>query len=125
MLAAFRRAAFNVLAGNRDDHGKNHGFLLKGQRWELSPAFDLTFVSRATLPERGMSVAGERAAAGADELRKLAQGEGLDRRLVADVLNLVAGAIRQWGQFADEAGVPKRAAEEIGQVLRQNTSAIK
>lgn len=38
----FRRMVFNVLIGNTDDHGKNHGFLMDAQgRWHLAPAFDL------------------------------------------------------------------------------------
>ncbi|MGQ0701494.1 MAG: type II toxin-antitoxin system HipA family toxin [Panacagrimonas sp.] len=38
----FRRMLFNVLIGNTDDHGKNHGFLMDEQgRWTLAPAFDL------------------------------------------------------------------------------------
>lgn len=39
----FRRMAFNVLAGECDDHVKNVSFLLReGGRWELAPAYDLT-----------------------------------------------------------------------------------
>jgi serine/threonine-protein kinase HipA len=37
----FRRALFNVLIGNRDDHLRNHGFLRQGNGWVLSPAFDV------------------------------------------------------------------------------------
>ena len=37
----FRRVAFNVAAGNRDDHLRNHGFLLTPTGWRLAPAFDV------------------------------------------------------------------------------------
>ena len=37
----FRRVAFNVAVGNRDDHLRNHGFILERQGWRLAPAFDL------------------------------------------------------------------------------------
>lgn len=37
----FRRVAFNVAVGNRDDHLRNHGFLLKREGWQLAPAFDV------------------------------------------------------------------------------------
>lgn len=37
----FRRVAFNVAVGNRDDHLRNHGFLLTAAGWRLSPAFDV------------------------------------------------------------------------------------
>lgn len=37
----FRRVAFNVAVGNRDDHLRNHGFILGRHGWRLSPAFDV------------------------------------------------------------------------------------
>ena len=37
----FRRVAFNVAIDNRDDHLRNHGFLLTTTGWRLAPAFDL------------------------------------------------------------------------------------
>lgn len=37
----FRRVVFNVLAGNRDDHLRNHAFLFEPTGWRLSPAYDM------------------------------------------------------------------------------------
>ncbi|VAW56826.1 hypothetical protein MNBD_GAMMA07-714 [hydrothermal vent metagenome] len=37
----FRRVIFNVLTGNRDDHLRNHGFVLSENGWRLSKAFDI------------------------------------------------------------------------------------
>ena len=37
----FRRAVFNLMVGNRDDHLRNHGFLLTPTGWRLAPAFDI------------------------------------------------------------------------------------
>lgn len=38
----WRRIVFTILVSNRDDHLKNHGFLYAGgDRWRLSPAFDI------------------------------------------------------------------------------------
>jgi len=40
----FKRAVFNIVGRNQDDHTKNFGFLLNGYgEWSFSPAFDLTF----------------------------------------------------------------------------------
>ena len=40
----YRRALFNILARNQDDHTKNIAFLMDKQgRWSLSPAYDLTY----------------------------------------------------------------------------------
>ena len=37
----FRRAVFNLLVGNRDDHLRNHGFVRLPTGWRLSTAFDM------------------------------------------------------------------------------------
>lgn len=37
----FRRVVFNVAVSNRDDHLRNHGFILNQSGWSLSPAFDM------------------------------------------------------------------------------------
>ena len=44
LYEAYRRMCFNVLYGNRDDHGKNFAFLYNEQKggYELSPAYDIT-----------------------------------------------------------------------------------
>jgi serine/threonine-protein kinase HipA len=45
----FRRVVFNVAVGNRDDHLRNHGFILGKRGWRLSPAFDVNpSVDKAT-----------------------------------------------------------------------------
>lgn len=56
---AYRRACFNVLAHNRDDHARNVAFLMKASGvWSLAPAFDLT-PSHGPGGEHAMSVLGE------------------------------------------------------------------
>lgn len=37
----FHRVLFNVAVGNRDDHLRNHGFVLNKKGWQLSKAFDV------------------------------------------------------------------------------------
>ncbi|WP_297477999.1 type II toxin-antitoxin system HipA family toxin [Ferrovum sp.] len=37
----FRRVVFNIAVGNRDDHLRNHGFLMTKDGWRLAPAFDV------------------------------------------------------------------------------------
>lgn len=43
-IEIFRRAIFNIVGRNQDDHTKNTGFLMNRKgKWFLSPAFDLTY----------------------------------------------------------------------------------
>ncbi|MBC8386344.1 MAG: type II toxin-antitoxin system HipA family toxin [Gammaproteobacteria bacterium] len=37
----FRRVVFNIMVGNKDDHLRNHGFVLNANGWRLSKAFDV------------------------------------------------------------------------------------
>jgi len=40
----FKRATFNIVGRNQDDHTKNFGFLMnKNGEWSLSPSFDMTY----------------------------------------------------------------------------------
>ncbi|HNQ68542.1 MAG TPA: type II toxin-antitoxin system HipA family toxin [Bacteroidales bacterium] len=38
----FRLMIFNIYIGNKDDHAKNFSFIYKNNKWNLSPAYDLT-----------------------------------------------------------------------------------
>jgi serine/threonine-protein kinase HipA len=113
---AYRRAVFNVLSNNRDDHGKNHGFLYADHQWTLGPAYDLTFSGQ--IAERGMAVMGERRRAGIDHLLKLADSAALDQSQARTVIAEVGQAIARWPEFADRAGVPSVDIAEVNRVLR-------
>ncbi len=110
---AYRRAVFNVLAGNRDDHAKNHGFIYRNRVWTLGPAYDLTFTSAQQLPERGMAVCGERRSTGVEHLVKLAKSESLDAKEAKRIIEEVRAALTRWREFAEGAGVPVLTAAEI------------
>ncbi len=42
----YRRMVFNILIGNTDDHARNHAFFWNGQEAELTPAYDVSILSR-------------------------------------------------------------------------------
>jgi serine/threonine-protein kinase HipA len=110
---AYRRAVFNVLASNRDDHGKNHGFLYRNREWKLGPAYDVTFRGPRQLSERGMAVCGERRSAGRKHLVTLAESEALDRRTALAIIDDVAAALERWREFAIQAKVPAALAADV------------
>ncbi len=59
VAAAFRRMVFNVLASNRDDHTRQHAYLMDSAGdWRLAPAYDLTY-SPGPGGEHYMDIAGE------------------------------------------------------------------
>ncbi|WP_034446552.1 type II toxin-antitoxin system HipA family toxin [Butyrivibrio sp. AE2032] len=43
----YKHMLFDIAISNQDDHLRNHGFLLYGDSWELSPVFDINPVANA------------------------------------------------------------------------------
>jgi len=112
---AFRRMVFNVLARNCDDHTKNLSFILgRDSGWALSPAYDVTYAYNPNgewTYQHLMSVNGQFSGIGRDDLLAVA-----DRALVPRpkaVIAEVEAAVARWEEFAREAGVDGRTAEDI------------
>ncbi len=113
---ALRLAAFNVLAGNRDDHAKNVAFLMSPSgEWSLAPAYDLTWGGDAGY--HAMSVDGESRTPTADHVARVGLRLGLDRKRVHAVIDEVRAAVSRWKEFAEAAAVPAKAAAEVGRSL--------
>ncbi len=116
---AFRRAVFNVLAVNQDDHVKNHAFLMDDAgRWRLAPAYDLTFVrGRGFTRQHQMSLAGKRDGFAADDLLSVGARFGIrgDGRAV---VREVGEALARWPELARDAGVPQDRAAAISDAFR-------
>lgn len=108
---AFRRMVFNVLAHNRDDHARQHSYLMDPQgNWRLSPAYDLTF-SNGPGGEHYLAVEGEGRAPTRAHVQALGRRHGLTDRVVAQIIDTVRAATASWPQFAGENEVRTSAAE--------------
>jgi serine/threonine-protein kinase HipA len=107
----FRRAAFNIIAANDDDHGRNHAFLMdEDGNWRLAPAFDLTL---ATYPLasgfRAARVNGKASAIQRVNLVKL--GEEHDVKRPAHIIAEVVDCVSRWNDHATAHGIsPANAA---------------
>ncbi|GAB4201449.1 MAG: type II toxin-antitoxin system HipA family toxin [Wenzhouxiangellaceae bacterium] len=118
----YRRTVFNILARNQDDHVKNIAFLMDKQgRWSLSPAFDVTYAWNPSGDWTGrhqMTLQGKQDAFTLDDLIACAEFAGIKKNRAMSVIDEVADTIRQWPDFADQAGVAVRDIERIGQAHR-------
>ena len=115
---AFRRMVFNVLAHNRDDHVRQHAFLLdENGEWHLAPAFDLTF-SHGPGGEHYMAVMGEGRDVTFDHVKQLGARHGIKPARIAEIVDEVRSALADWHGHAADCGVDlsKRA---IGEALGQ------
>lgn len=112
-LEIVRRMVFNVLAHNRDDHGKNHAFRMDASgRWSLSPAYDILY-SDGPGGEHQMSVAGEGRAPTIAHLRRIAEVGQVSQGEFDAIVEKVRAAVASWGQFADQYEVPPSRRAEI------------
>lgn len=119
VLQMFRRMVFNVYAHNRDDHAKNHAFLMGADgTWRLSPAYDLTF-SSGPGGEHSADVAGEGRAPGLADMMRVAASASISARIAASVIDEVRAAIGQWSHFADQAGLEASRRDEIDRILKR------
>ena len=116
---AYRRACFNLLAVNQDDHVKNFSFLMDDHgRWRLSPAYDLTFVrGRFFTQDHQMTFAGKRNDFTSSDL--VAIGARFDlKRDGRDIVDEVTEALQRWPEFAGAVGVPDDKIAAIGDQFR-------
>ncbi len=114
----FGRMAFNVMAHNRDDHTKHHSFMLVGDDWLLSPAYDLTF-SPGPGGEHNMDVAGNGRNPGEPELLAVARVADIPEKRAREIIDITAGAVSQWETFAKEFGVSAASSKRIANTLRE------
>jgi len=110
--AAFRRMVFNVLAHNRDDHARNHAFLMNASgEWALAPAFDLTF-SPGPGGEHYLAIDGEGRRPNRANLVAEGAAAGLASKCMGAIVGEVVEAVGQWSGIARSMGVrPARIIE--------------
>lgn len=118
----YRRAVFNVVGRNQDDHPKNISFLMnRAGGWRLSPAYDATYACnpRGTWTgQHQMSLAGKRRGFERTDLLRLAETSGLKIPRAARVIDQVLEAVADWPRFAAVAGVGNRDGQRIRKMHR-------
>lgn len=108
---AFRRMVFNILAHNRDDHTRQHSYLMDVEgEWRLAPAYDLTF-SNGPGGEHYLAVEGEGRAPTRMQVLALGRRHGLSDRTIARIIDAVRCALADWPRFAVGVGVKVSRAE--------------
>lgn len=111
----YRRAVFNVLAVNQDDHVKNFAFLMDREgKWRLSPAYDLTYAHGSGYTrQHQLSVNDKRTGITRKDLLALGSQFGI-KGSGAPIIAQVAAAVGEWERYAKEAKVAKERVKQIG-----------
>lgn len=114
VAAAWRRMVFNVLACNRDDHTRQHAYLMDADgNWRLAPAYDLTY-SPGPGGEHYMDIAGEGRRPTRAHVTRIGEQHGYSPKQIAAVTDQVRAAISDWPKFAKAAGVTAASAKVVG-----------
>lgn len=112
----FRRAVFNILAHNRDDHSKNFAFLMDAKGiWSLAPAYDLTF-SSSSQGYHSTACAKNYVDPGKKELLELANIFSINKAnaIVDEIKNIIIN----WSVYAESCGVSNASIKTIETSLK-------
>ena len=115
----YRRALFNILARNQDDHTKNIAFIMDRRGgWRLAPAYDLIYAynpSGAWTHRHQMTFAGKRENFTTADLLAAAGAANLKPAKAKAILGQVQHAVANWPIHAATANV---SSEWTGEILR-------
>lgn len=115
----FRRMTFNVLARNCDDHTKNFAFQLrKGQKWEITPAYDVCHAYRPNslwVSQHALSINGKRKDITKDDLLTVAKSMNIKKAeyIITDISKKVAA----WDDYANQVNVKEELKIAIKSTL--------
>ena len=117
VLQMFRRMVFNVVAGNRDDHAKQHALLLdRDGAWRLSPAYDLTLASGPG-NEHYLSVNGRGRDVRRRDLLAAGDAQSIGARHANAIIDEVVAAIDQLPAIAKDFGVTSATLRDLNDVI--------
>ncbi|MBT4837752.1 MAG: type II toxin-antitoxin system HipA family toxin [Methylococcales bacterium] len=124
LVEQFKRAVFNVIGRNQDDHTKNIAFLMdKKGRWMLSPAFDMTYGYNPDgewTNRHQMSINDKRNHFVLDDLLQLAKKADIKQSKAKTIINEIGQVFLKWKLYAKKATCLKQHEKEINKYLRVN-----
>ena len=122
LVEQFRRAVFNVVARNQEDHTKNISFLMNRRgEWSLSPAYDITYAYNPRgewTSSHQMTLNGKRDGFTRDDIATLATATDLSEREGLRILDETCEVVGLWPSFASRAGVDENTVDAISKTLR-------
>ncbi len=119
----FDRMVFNIASHNRDDHAKNHAFLIESKEWKATPAYDLTF-SWGPGGEHTLDILGNGRNPGRREILALASRVDIAPARALESLDRAQAAVSRWHSIAAECGVSKASADNVGSALTAQVKAL-
>jgi len=117
-----KRMIFNVVARNHDDHAKNFAFMLKDNKWQLAPAYDLAYSYKPGskwVNSHWMTLNGKREDFTRNDFYALEKISPLfSKRNLDRVIDETVEAVAQWPLLARDQEVPNSLIAEVSNNLR-------
>jgi serine/threonine-protein kinase HipA len=99
----FRRVAFNVAVGNRDDHLRNHGFLLQPDGWIMAPAFDVN--PNPDKREHVLNIDETDNRPNLDTVLRTFEWYELSRSRAEQIVGEIVRVVQRWPEVARKSGI--------------------
>ncbi|WP_346950287.1 type II toxin-antitoxin system HipA family toxin [Dyella sp.] len=116
---AYRRAVFNAAMSVRDDHAKNFAFMLdRHGQWQLSPAFDLTYMEGPGGHHTTTFAGGTSADPMREDLLRLADHYRIDRGEAARIVDDIVAVASEAGAAALKLGANKQTVAPVARRLQ-------
>jgi serine/threonine-protein kinase HipA len=112
----WRRIVFNICVSNRDDHLRNHGFLLTTGGWLLAPAYDVNPVPDGEGLSLNISETDN-----AQELelaREVADYFRVKPGAARNAIREIVATVREWRSVAAEVGISRSEQEQMARAFR-------
>lgn len=119
----FRRAIFNIIGRNQDDHTKNIAFLMdRLGNWKLSPAYDMVYsynpIGQWTSKHQ-MSLNGKRDQFTIEDLIEFGAKADLKKIQATKIIKEIESVFSRWTEYAEKAGVFSEHINSVSNNLRK------
>jgi len=113
----YRRMLFNIFIGNTDDHARNHALFWDGKSVQLTPAYDICIIPRASLhATQAMDVGEQGKQATLANALSSCKRFGVDTRQAKTMAAEIEEAIRNnWKEACDKYEIEDRLRERLWQ----------
>jgi serine/threonine-protein kinase HipA len=112
----WRRIVFYISISNSDDHLRNHGFLLTGRGWTLSPAYDSNPVPTATGLSLNISTTDN--ALSIDLALEVAEYFRVTDEKALQIISLIQSEVSKWESIAEKVGISKSERNAMAKAFK-------
>ena len=112
----WRRMVFNIAVSNTDDHLRNHGFILRKEGWQLSPAYDIN----PSIEKNGLSlnIDTHDNSLNFDLAKSVGEYFQLKDDEMEKILNEVKSIVKNWKAEATKIGISRTEQELMAGAFR-------